>query len=433
MDWPHWVRISLFIWLFYVSGSSSGALATSVSQTQLDFPSVLARVREASHALKRARAQVDAAEFSRIATELQSYPNLQVSNSLAWQQSSSSLKQQHTLALSATLWDFGRQKAQELRAVSQLRVSQAQLSEADELLKNRTARFYVSMAAADSVLKLALEQSKNAESKLQTVTSAYKRGERPQTDVVKLKVEAGRAALFAARARDEFSLLTAQLQLLSQAETAQVNRESTWSLKGLRERSAEDWELLFSGWEKRSSQAATLAKLAANEQILRAELESLESESYPVLGANASALGAGALTPFKPDALAQINLQYTLPLADVRGNKRSALRARINEAQLAQMEEQKLRLDKFVQSKIRLEGLGKNLQLQRQQIETLLDYQKLVRARYTAGRASLLELTTTEDDLLANRLEVARLLASIYTAAIDAAEAMGQPNFDDLF
>jgi len=62
-----------------------------------------------------------------------------------------------------------------------------------------------------------------------------------------------------------------------------------------------------------------------------------------------------------------------------------------------------------------------------------LDYQLLVRTRYFAGRASLLELTTTEDDLLSNRIELTRLQTSLYTAALDAAEALGGTNLENLF
>lgn len=431
MDWPQKLRFLALLAL--LPQTLTFAQPHTQSPSRLEFSDVLAKVRAASHSLKRARMLVDAAELSKGAVEQQSSPNMQLSNSLSWQESSTGMRQQHALTMSATLWDFGRQRAQELKSIAQVEVSQAQAKESDEVLTGKTARFFVSLAAAEVVLRLAQEQSKNAESKLQTITMSYKRGERPQTDVVKLKIEAGRAKLFATRAQDEYSALSTQFQLITQAESARVDPALEVLLKPMRERTENDWLAFLAQLEKKTIESPTLEKLQANEKVLQAEFESSTSDNYPQLGASASAQASGMLMPLKPDVLAQVNIQYSLPIGDARELKRSALRARINEIKIAQAEEKKTRRDKFIQSKIRLQGYTRTVQLQRIQIESLLEYQKLVRARYFGGRASLLELTTTEDDLLANRLEMARLQASIYLGAIDAAEALGEENIHAVF
>ncbi len=431
MDWPQKLRLSVF--LILSQAALARAQPISGNSPELDFQAVLKLVREASPALKRGQFLVDASESTSAATVAQSAPNLQLSNSIGWQKSASHPRQQHALGLSATLWDFGRQSAEELKAKANLDVSRAQLNEFGEALKARTARYYVALAASQAVMKVAQEQSKNAESKLSTVIAAYKRGERPQTDVVKLKVELGRSQIFLAKSQDEFFALTSQLQLTTRTFSATQEVVPSLRIKPLVERSDSDWRRLGEKWQQQTLTSSTLQKLEAGERALQADLRSLEANFFPIVGGSIAAQGNGSLHPVKPDFLAQLNLQYNFPLSSGLSFKRSALLARLAEIKLAAEEERKIRSDRIIQSRIRLEGLTKTIELQRAQIQTLLDYQLLVRTRYFAGRASLLELTTTEDDLLSNRIELTRLQTSLYTAALDAAEALGGTNLENLF
>jgi outer membrane protein TolC len=432
MDWPQKVRIFSFLICCQGLLPHLGTAQPS-QQAQMDYQAFLQRVKTVSLSLQRGKQLLDAAWATRSATELQDSPTLQLSNGLALQHSLGKFRQQHALALSATLWDFGRQQAQELRAQAQVEVSEAQLAEFEESLRAKTARFYVALQAAETIYSLAEEQLRNTQSKLQTVTAAYRRGERPQTDVIKLKVEEGRAQLFLSRAQDERAALAAQLLLATVDDTTKVENLDSVSLKPLPERNSSQWNAFFLALEKRTLEAATLLKLAANERVLRSELSALNAEKYPTIGSSAAMQANGTLAPIKPDVLAQLNLQYNIPLTSQRDYRRSALLARVKEVQLNQSEEKKNRQDKIFQSKVRAQGVLRTLELQRNQIETLLEYQKLVRTRYFAGRASLLELTTTEDDLLAQRLELARLQSTLYLIALDAADALGGKYFEELF
>jgi len=432
MKWPHKVRV--FFFLICCQGFPVYAdTAQPQPSTPLDFSAVLQKVRAVSYSLQRSQQLVEAAQASHAATGLQDFPALQLSNGLAYQQSVGKLRQQHALALSATLWDFGRQQAQELRAQAQVELSEAQLSEQDEVLRAKTARYYVALHAAERILALAEEQLRNAQSKLQTVNAAYRRGERPQTDVVKLKVEEGRAQLFLSRSQDEHAALSAQLLLSTLADSTSFNAQPRLRFKPLPERAVAQWSELFVGWEKHVPESASFLKIVANEKAVQAELHSIDAERFPTIGSTAALQANGSLLPIKPDFLAQLNLQYSIPLTSQRNMRRSALLARVKEIQLNRTEENKNRRDKVVQSRIRAQGVLRTLDLQRAQIETLLEYQKLIRNRYFAGRATLLELTTTEDDLLAQRLELARLQSNLYLIALDAADALGGKHIEELF
>ncbi|MEN9528870.1 MAG: hypothetical protein RI932_743 [Pseudomonadota bacterium] len=435
MDWPRKVLVIFFLICSHESPAHVGKVPPDQLQQSeaLDFKAVVQRVRAVSFALQRGKQLVDSAQAASSATDLQGVPTLQLSNGLVFQQSVRNFRQQHALTLSATLWDFGRQHAQELRAQAQVAVSEAQLVEYEENLRGKTARYYVSLQAAEKVLALAEEQLRNAQSKLQTVTSAYRRGERPQTDVVKLKVEEGRAQLFLSRAQDEHAALSTQLMLSTLDDNTSYSATQRVRLKALPERGTAQWLGLFAEWERRIPESATLNKLTASEKVLQAELSSLNADAFPSIGSSAAVQAGGSLLPIKPDILAQLNLQYSIPLTAQRDFRRSALLARVREVQLNRSEEKKNRSDKLIQSRVRAQGVLRTLELQRSQIETLLEYQKLVRARYFAGRASLLELTTTEDDLLAQRLELARLQSNLYLIALDAADALGGKYVEELF
>lgn len=178
------------------SASTQAPVSSAPAQpAALDFQTVFLRVKASSLALKRSSELRVSAQATESSVAAQRAPTLQLSNSLS-ALVTTGLKQQHTLSVSTTLWDFGRQKAAELRAGAQLLLADAQMSESEEALKIRTARFYVAVCSAEEILEVAREQVRNAEQKLNTVMVGYNRGERPQSDVVRLKVELGKAQLF---------------------------------------------------------------------------------------------------------------------------------------------------------------------------------------------------------------------------------------------
>jgi outer membrane protein TolC len=419
------------------SGTAQGSALTHPEHLPRDFAGIYGRVCEVALSLKRAQAVLEGAAHNSASVGLQSRPNLLWSNSFSFQESQkSAFKQLHSLSLSTTLWDFGRQAAQEMRAQAQLQVAQAQTAEQQEVLKARTARYYVALATAENLHALAQEQMRTAASKLQTVTAGYRRGERPLTDVARLKVELGKAELFVSRASDEFASLAAQLQLLLRPDSGlsgSAAEELRLRLEPLTERNRDQWQSLLKGWQNQNVESAFLEKWMANEKVLRADLENLSAESGPVVAGNVGTQSSGNFLPLKQDVLAQLTLQVTFPLSSIRSEKRSALLAKLNEVRFSFEEEKKNRLDKLAQNRVRLDGLLRTMDLQKKQIASVLEYQKLVRERYFAGRASLLELTTTEDELLANRVEWARLQSNAYLAAIEAADALGGNEIEKLF
>jgi|GEM_PF-626537 len=434
MDWPRNLRSCVFFALMSFVSPQTRAAERPMEPRSLDFQSVLQRVRQASLSVARMDQLQKSSEFSRAAVAQQSYPTLQWGETLGYQKSLGA-KQLHAISLSATLWDFGRQAALDLKAQAQVELARAQWQENDDLLKLRTARYYVGLASAESIFALSLEQLRNAESKLQTVIAAYKRGERPETDVIKLKVELGKAQLFFNKSKEELAALTAQLYLATNSTAQNLPNQLVMRIQPLPERSEQQWATFFERWFASSidSSVSSLARIAANKASLQAELKSLDADNTPLIAAGATLQGVGQLQPVKPDVLAQLNLQYALPLSATRANKRDALLARLKENELAYDEDMKTRRDKRLQTQVVTDGLLRTIDLQKRQISSLLEYQKMMRNRYFSGRASLLELTSTEDDLLANKLELTRLNASLYSAAIDAAESLGGKNLEALF
>lgn len=398
----------------------------------LDFSAVMQRVRASSLTLQRNEKLIESASANESAVKSQSGANLQLSQSLTAYYVSP-FKQQHMLSVGTTLWDFGRQAAQELKAASQRLAAEAQSVEAEEALRVRTARLYASVCASDAVLSIAQEQLRNSENKLKTVTTAYQRGERPQSDVVKLKIELGKAQLFVRKSLDESSLLKNQLLLSSALQPVPVESIASISLRQLPKRSVTQWRSLLDELSSDLKGAAVFARLDAANISLEAELSALSGDSYPLVNASAGVQAGGQLFPLKPDLTAQLNLQYSFPLNSLRDHRKAVVLGKVRENLLNREEELKVRSEKLQQSKHRLDGLLQQRELNKSQIELLLEYQKLVRTRYFAGRASLLELTGTEDELLASRLELTRLELALFVAAIDASEAGGGKNLEKIF
>ncbi|NBW80521.1 TolC family protein [bacterium] len=427
--------------VFCFSGSVQAPL-TAVAQTRqpvdksapevLDFAGVLREVRKNSLSLGRFSELKKSAEFNHAAVQSQSAPALQLSSNLTAQYVAPS-KQTHILSVGMTLWDFGRQSAQELKSAAQMMTADSQTVEAEESLRIKVARFYVADCSAQSVLADSQEQLRNAESKLKTVRAGYLRGERPQTDVVRLTADVGKAQLVVKKAQDEFDWQMEQMSLLMSPARTSASTKRKSNLKPLPMRDRQWWSQFVVRFSAARIQSAALEKVRSGKALLEAEMETLNADAYPVISASAGFQGLGNFKPVKPDALAQLNLQYNLPFSSIREQKKQSILARLKENELALEEELKNRNDKLIQSRLKLEGLLGQIDLQKAQIDILLEYQKLVRTRYFAGRASLLELTSTEDELLANRLELTRMQSNLYLAAIDAAEALGGKELEKLF
>lgn len=447
MDWPRrslsprmWlppctpVLILLLAVSFFVAPAKVHADQTDVlaKNSTLDFAAVLQRVRSTSLTLQRSKILEESASSNESAVKSQAGANIQLGQSLS-ASFVSRFKQQHTLSVSTTLWDFGRQAAQELKAGAQRLAAEAQSAEAEEALRVRTARLYAAVCAADAVLAIAQEQLRNAESKLKTVTAAYLRGERPQSDVIKLKIETGKAQLFVKKSQDESAILKTQLLLPVTVQPEPAESLASKRLRPLPQRSAAQWKTLLSELSSNLKDAGVFARLAAGKVSLEAELDALQGDSYPLVNASAGVQAGGQLFPLKPDFTMQLNLQYIIPLSAVRDQRRSALLSKVRENLLNRDDELKSRSEKIQQSSLRVDGVLQQKDLQKSQIELLLEFQKLVRARYFAGRASLLELTGSEDELLANKLELTRLELTLFVAAIDASEAVGGKNLEKIF
>lgn len=419
--------------LFLAPEGRASSTQASVAEVW-DFQSFWQRVRAASFALQRADENIKSAEASAMAVREQSAAALQWSSSLTAQWVNPS-RHQHALTVGATLWDFGRQSAQELRAYAQRLSSEAQRAEAEENLRIRAARMYVAAAGAEAILAAAQEQLRNAESKLKAVTSGYHRGERPQSDVIKARADFGKARIFFSKSSDEAEWLRQQMLLATQQVSSPTAAplHAHVRLRPLLVRSPNDWTSFLAGLNGRPVESAVLERLRAGKMSLESELDALRAEQFPTLTASAGAQTGGSFLPLKADLLGQLNLQYTLPLGDVREQRRLAVLARLRENALSKSEELKARDDKLRQSNQRMTDLLGQMNLQKSQIDLLLEYQKLVRNRYFSGRASLLELTTTEDELLSNRLELLRMELNLYVFAIDALEALGGKTLETLF
>ncbi|NBX16207.1 MAG: hypothetical protein EBR09_02460 [Proteobacteria bacterium] len=199
------------------------------------------------------------------------------------------------------------------------------------------------------------------------------------------------------------------------------------------ELTAAQWRQFINSASADPIESAAIAKQRAAKISLESELDALGAEEKPVVSGTAGIQGNGNFVPLKPQLQVQVGLQYSLPLGELREQKRQSLLAKVREVLLGIEDEIKLRSDRRSQSRLRMEGILGQIELQKEQVGSLLEFQKLVRSRYFAGRASLLELSNTEDELFANRLELTRLQTALQSAAIDTAETTGGKHLEKIF
>lgn len=425
---------------FCLAALLAGAVCAAQAQTnqstqntpELDFPQIWNSVRAASSGLKKREENSTASQLEAEAAAVESYPILSLNSSLGWQKNNDNPRQQHALEISASIWDFGRQSAQELRAQLRVKTSQAQSAEFESLLKGNAARLYVSLNSSQSIIRLAEEQIRNAKSKLNAVTSSYKRGERPQTDVVRMQVELGKAQIFFNKAQSEFDQLSAELHMLMTADASRMT-SGKLRLKPLPERSEDEWQNLMSQWQEPDPNNPTLVRLRTAQEDIKAQLSLQRAEGWPQLKLGAGTQSQGELVSLASDFFTRLSFHYQLPLSPQRSLEAQSNQRKLSEAQLAFEEEQNNLNRQLSQSRVRIQGLLLSAALQKKQINTLRQYQKLTRSRYFAGKASLLEFTTTEDELLANELELSRIQFSLYSESAAVAQILGQNKTETLF
>jgi outer membrane protein TolC len=352
------------------------------------------------------------------------------------------LYQTHSIVVSKPLHDFGRKEARLRILEVEEKLTPLENAKLAESLQWKGAQLFLAFQDAAGVVKALEAQRINALKKRETQQSEYRKGLRSEADKVRSEADVLRVQMLLERAnetlRQKAIQLSAEMNSESEVVMAQKQRVS------LPARTAIDWKNLYahalqvkkdagslntSGTNLAPLTLVELRKLEVEREILKAGLTVVEKSQTPLLLGEVGTQWPGELLPMRGSFFAQITFSWDLPWngKDVLQKEEILTRIRISESKSEQRiadSQKELRA-----SLPALQELIFQLEISENQRLTLERLKELTRKRYASGRATALELSTIEDELLSNATETVRLQGRIAAALLAYAQTRGDFSF----
>ncbi len=335
--------------------------------------------------------------------------------------------------LSKTFLDFGRHDARVQQADALKAVRELQVGEVTEALRFKVARTYVALIGLERLAKLAIDQLKVSSDKLDQQRRNYKKGLRPESDVVTAEVEVGRALIARDRAFADARLAR---QALAQLIGAALDLDRlTLALGAYRLRDPRALADVALTWNAQQKSAA-MARREKERVALVADETAVDASKRPtVLGAVMVQEGAALANKpvFKPVVTGSVGVSWDLPWTGQSRDERRRIAVRRQDLDVQEQIEARGRADRDAAAREVL-GAGARQWDQLNRQLALVDRQRtLVRQRYELGKASALELGQADLDLLSSRTDLAKLANTLLGATIDVAEAHAVTDLGPLF
>lgn len=342
--------------------------------------------------------------------------------------------QQHAVTVSKILHDFGRLDAQRRTLEAREKLIPFDRMRAEEQALWDAADLLLGVRAAGAIVASLEPQLANAGRKRDALEQEYRKGLRSQADRTRGDADVLRVELQLERSRRtlrERAIAAAARTGLDadRIETAASSRTAA----PLQVRSAEEWRTLLTPPPPPSQAKAPLPGMAATEierieaqrGVLRTRLDATRTLDRPTLNGEIGTQWPGEFLPLRGTLFATVTFAW-----DVPWNGRGALeRDRLLvESRALDLADARVRRDAAIAlaaARPAREALLRQLSLLDSQRAILESLQALTVKRFGAGRATSLELSTVEDDLLANAAETVRLQGDLASAALAEARARG--------
>lgn len=328
--------------------------------------------------------------------------------------------QVYNATISMPIYDFGRHSARFEAANFTVEAKALAKEEVEEALKFSVARAYATVLAVERLKKVIKEQVEVSRSRLDIVGTNYRKGLRPESDVLAAEVDLGKANLALQRAKDDVRSARATLALLAGLSTDMV--EAPLPEKRALDGNSERWADLFSHLPAGKSVAER--RLEKEREALQADQSLIDASQRPTLAGSLSAQRSGAWGQETQELYTgQMQLSWDVPWNGMHRDelRRLGLRRQDNELQVNFI--RKVKSDKEAMAKVAFKAAEEQYVASKQQESLLAKQRELVRRRYETGKATALEVSSSEADLLSARLDLVRLLNAMTIAALDTAEA----------
>lgn len=426
------VTFCVLWWVGTIDSPMAWADETLTIQQALD------KARSFALEIKRAQASVESAKTNEEIVRAQDLPKLTANASLGAKAtavgtkqgdyfsapSKTTLEQQYALQANAPIFDFGRQQSAEHKADLQTQSNSLALKNVEEGVFWAVLRAYLKVQAADAVESQVNAQLKTADAKRDEIQRGYRNGLHPENDLVRAQFDQGRARIAEAKAAQD--LLNASIGL-SQLIGASIK------VTEFKLRDVSMWKNILDK-VKEFKVAAAEEKLNVDKQSVSADRDLLKAQNRPQLNAVASMQLPGSFFPLVPTAQAALQLSWDIPWAVRTRDEDLALALKEKDIEYQTDISVRNRKAAVDSAKSQLEAYFSQLDLltsQKQLSERLL---LLTRKRYEAGKASMIEFSQSEDDVINARLDVLRLQAGIAASVLDFEEGMNEKSMaTDLF
>lgn len=323
--------------------------------------------------------------------------------------------------LRRNLYDFGRDAAKEKVISFEEKRAHLLYEEAKERLFWQVARSYLAVIASKRIEQTTSEQVIISSDKVKTLTYNYRQGLRPEHDKVAAQVELGKVQLTHLKARDEVYIAQKNLNTLiwGQQKTGQADIPP----KALALLSPAEALAKVKEWQEQTS--ALQMRIQSEQQALEANRDLIKADNYPLLSGLLNYQYTGEPSHLKGQSDAQIRLSWDVPWRGKSRFELERLAVRNKELELLSLQDQQnrrlqkdLALQKIEDAVDLWNSFNKQLSLYEQQL-------KLAKQRYESGKASPLELSNAEADLINLRLEMIKLVNNCASAVLEVAESSG--------
>ncbi len=409
--------------------------------TSLSFEELVERAQANSLERRQGVLQISRSSIETRLAERDTLPTAQLSSSLSSRiqptpQPEREFEQQHAASLRVPLYRSGSQ-ARVDASLARQSTTEAALREIDAQVLFDVVRQVSTLMSQRALTDITSIQNQVATQRLATMTRSYKRGERSELDITRATWEQQRAQILLNRAISEANTL--ERQIIDLAVAPATDELQTQVALKLPTKSQQDWRALFSQIERTrakpspNSNSPTRARLLAEREALAAELKRWQGTLGHQFDFVAGAGLAGSLTPLQPRATAQVEWVYLLPWNRMQSEEQELVMM-----QQRAIEEALADFDRRTQQEgFRIEEQVKSLRSELddldQQLEAQDRYQRLMRRRYDAGRASALELADAEQQSLLTRIERERRLSEEIRLTIEYAFVQGYTDWNTFF
>ena len=329
------------------------------------------------------------------------------------------LVHQHSITAQKQLYDFNRLEAS-LQAISKQEEALQLAQEANELAYFEKASALLFQIKKAKMLQEALQPTLEiAQKREKSIGALFAAGQRAAGDVYSAESAVLRAQLQIQKAQQDWQkavqVASAETEVAEQ-DFAAVPALSMppKDLQSVFERTGTSLSNTAKDGEPRTSyEKIKLRELSVRMGAIDFELEGLSRDNYPVISAEAGSTWEGAVSPLKGDVFGSLVLNWVPPWLGKGEQQKTSLL----------LEKQKLSLQMDSVRKETTAELAQAVPLSKQYIRQwdLLNKQRavlekmeaLVQDRYNAGRATILEISTAESELLNNTIERSRLAGDI--------------------